>query len=71
MDDFRVGSISPYDPDRRPELPGPVKRKKNKSTEDERPLGEDEVVMASGESEAGEEPIQDYYEPSGPPEEPE
>ncbi|MGA2266950.1 MAG: hypothetical protein ABSH44_00645 [Bryobacteraceae bacterium] len=70
MDDFRVGSISPYDPDHRQELPGPVKRKRDKRTE-EQALEEDEAVMASEESEAGEEPIQDYYEPSGGTEEPE
>jgi hypothetical protein len=58
MDDFRVGPISPYDPDRRPELPGPVKRRREKRAEDQ-----------ESEAEAGEEPVQDYYQPSGPTEE--
>ena len=55
MDDFRVGSISPYDPDRRHELSGAVKRRREKRVEDQ-----------ESEAEAGEEPAGDYYEPSSP-----
>jgi hypothetical protein len=70
MDDFRVGSVSPYDPDRRPDQPGPVKRKREKHTEDQE-LEADDIVMVSKESEAeaGEEPVEDYYQPSAPAEE--
>jgi hypothetical protein len=70
MDDFRVGSISPYDPDRRPEHPGAVKRRKEKRAEDQE-LETEDIVTASeaSEAEAGEEPVEDYYQPSGPAEE--
>jgi hypothetical protein len=70
MDDFRVGSISPYDPDRRPELPGKVKRRKKDPAEPQE-LEVDDIVTVSQESEAeaGEEPVQDYYQPSDPTEE--
>jgi hypothetical protein len=70
MDDFRVGPISPYDPDRRPERSGAVKRRREKRAEDQE-LEADDFVTASeaSEAEAGEEPVQDYYEPSGPAEE--
>ena len=72
MDDFRVGPISPYDPDRRPEYPGVVKRRRERRAEDPE-MGADEFVTASeaseAEAEAGEEPVQDYYQPSSPEEE--
>ena len=70
MDDFRVGPISPYDPDRRPEPFGAVKRRREKRAEDLELEG-DEFVTASESSaaEAGEEPVRDYYQPSGPTEE--
>jgi len=70
MDDFRVGPISPYDPDRRPDLSGLVKRRREKRAEDQE-MEVDEFVAASeaSEAEAAEEPVQDYYQPSGPPEE--
>jgi hypothetical protein len=70
MDDFRVGPISPYDPDRRHELSGAVKRRRAKRAEDQE-LEAEEFVTASeaSEAEAGEEPVQDYYQPSGPTEE--
>ena len=70
MDDFRVGSISPYDPDRRPDPSGAVKRRREKRAEDQE-MEADEFVAASETPEAGEEPARDYYEPSSPPEEPE
>ena len=68
MDEFRVGPISPYDPDRRQEPTGAVKRRREKRAEDQE-LEADEFVTASEESEVetGEEPVQDYYEPSGGP----
>ncbi len=62
MDDFRVGPISPCDPDRRHELSGAVKRRREKRAEDQE-LEADEFVTAS------EEPVQDYYQPPGPTEE--
>jgi hypothetical protein len=67
MDDFRVGSISPYDPDRRPDPSGAVKRRREKRAEDQE-MEADEFVAASeaSEAEAGEEPAGDYYEPSSP-----
>jgi hypothetical protein len=70
MDDFRVESISPYDPDRRPADSGPAKRRREKHAEDQE-LEADDIIAVSKESEAeaGEEPIQDYYQPSGSPEE--
>ena len=70
MDDFRVGSISPYDPDHHPEHSGAVKRRRKNRAEDQE-LEADEFVTASEASQAaaGEEPVQDYYQPSGPPEE--
>ena len=70
MDDFRVGPISPYDPDRRPEHSGAVKRRREKRAQD-RELEADEFVPASeaSQAEAGEQPVQDYYLPSGPTEE--
>ena len=68
MDDFRVGSISPYDPDRRHELSAAAKRRREKRAEDDVPEA-DEFVTASEEAEAGAEPVKDYYEPSGPAEE--
>jgi hypothetical protein len=72
MDDFRVGSISPYDPDRRPDPSGAVKRRREKRAEDQE-MEADEFVAASeaSEAEAGEEAVRDYYEPSSPPAEPE
>jgi len=70
MDDFRVGSISPYDPDRRPADSGPAKRRREKRAEDQE-LEPDDIVTVSTESEAeaGEEPVEDYYQPSSPAEE--
>jgi hypothetical protein len=72
MDEFRVGPISPYDPDRRPDSSGAVKRRREKRAE-EREMEADEFVAASqpspAEAQAGEEPAPDYYEPSSPPEE--
>ena len=70
MDEFRVGSISPYDPDRRPEYPSVVKRRREKHAENQE-MEADEFVSASEVSaaEAGEEPVRDYYQPSGPTEE--
>jgi hypothetical protein len=50
-----VGPISPYDPDRRHELSGAVKRRREKRVEDQ-----------ESEAEAGEEPVQDYYQSSEP-----
>ena len=55
MDEFRVGPISPYDPDRRPDPSGAVKRRREKRAEDQ-----------ESEAEAGEEPVQDYYQSSEP-----
>ena len=52
----------------RHDLSGAVKRRREKRSEDQA-LEADEFVTASEESEAGEEPVQDYYEPSGPTEE--
>jgi hypothetical protein len=71
MDDFRVGSISPYDPDRRQEDSGPGKRKREKPAQNQEPEAAEDIVTASEPSaaDAAEEPVQDYYEPSGPPEE--
>ena len=67
MDDLRVGPISAYDPDRRPGLSGVVKRRREKRAEDLE-LEADEFVTASesSEAEAGEEPVQDYYQSSEP-----
>jgi hypothetical protein len=61
-----VGSVSPYDPDRRPEDSGPAKRKREKRAEDKE-LEADDIVTVSKESEpqAGDEPALDYYVPSG------
>jgi len=72
MDDFRVGSISPYDPDHHPEHSGAAKRRREKRAEDQE-LEVDDIVAVSKESEAeaAEEPVQDYYQPSGSTEEPE
>ncbi len=67
MDDFRVGSISPYDPDRRPEPSAAMKRRREKRAEDQELEAEDIITASeSSEAEAGEEPVEDYYEPSGP-----
>ena len=70
MDDFRVSPISPYDPDRRHELSGAVKRRREKRAEDQE-LQPDDIVALSetSEAQAAEEPVQDYYQPSGPAEE--
>jgi hypothetical protein len=70
MDDFRVGSISPYDPDRRPDPSGAVKRRREKRAADQELETEDIITTSEApEAEATEEPIKDYYEPSGPAEE--
>lgn len=70
MDDFRVGSISPYDPDRRPDDSIAMKRRRKNRAGDQE-MEPDQFATASGESqpESGEEPIQDYYQPSSPTEE--
>jgi hypothetical protein len=70
MDDFRVSPISPYDPDRRHELSGTLKRRREKRAADQE-LEPDDIVALSeaSEAEASEEPVQDYYQPSGPAEE--
>jgi hypothetical protein len=65
MDDFRVGSVSPYDPDHRHDPSRVVKRRREKRAEGQT-LEADEIVIASEEAEAGEEPVEDYFEPSGP-----
>ena len=66
MDDFRVGYISPYDPDRRPEHPGVAKRRKEKRAESLESQADEFVATSeASEAESGEEPVQDYYEPSG------
>ena len=72
MDDFRVGSISPYDPDRRHEPSAAVKRRRERRAADQE-LEPDDIVALSeaSEAEAGEEPVQDYYQPSGLTQEPE
>jgi hypothetical protein len=71
MDDFRVDSISPYDLNRRQQPPDAVKRRKEKPAENQEPEAAEDIVTASDPSaaETAEEPVQDYYEPSGPPEE--
>jgi len=61
MDDFRVGPISPYDPDRRPVPSGAAVRRRAKRAEDQE--------SEASEAPAGEETIQDYYQPSTPDEE--
>jgi hypothetical protein len=63
MDDFRVGPISPYDPDRRPVPSGAAVRRRAKRAEDQ------ESDPSEAEAPAGEGTIQDYYQPSTPPEE--
>jgi hypothetical protein len=67
MDDFRVGPISPYDPDRHPLPSGAAMRRKAKRAEDQE-LEADGLVTTSeaSQAEGGEETIQDYYQPSGP-----
>ena len=74
MDDFRVGPISPYDPDRRPDYPGAPKRRRQKLAEDQE-FAADVFIAASepsqSQAEAGAEPVPDYYQPSGPSKEPE
>ena len=64
-----MGPISPYDPDRRHELSGAVKRRREKRVEDqETEMEADEFVAASeaSEAEAAGEPVQDYYQSSEP-----
>ena len=70
MDDFRVSPITPYDPDRRHDLSAAVKRRREKRAEDQE-LEPDDIVALSeaSEAETGDEPVQDYYQPSGPAEE--
>jgi hypothetical protein len=70
MDDFRVGSISPFDSYR--DQPAEANRKKLKPRKDESSV-EDEVVLGHSEATSGEAKAsgagQDYYTPSDQPNE--
>jgi hypothetical protein len=65
MDDIRVGSIPSYDTygDRQRPDTGGRRRDRQAETEAE-PAGED-FFEASGTGQAGEEPVRDYFAPSG------
>jgi hypothetical protein len=68
MDDLRVDHVSYYDPNRHNEPPAALKRRREKRAEDQE-LEVDDIVAVSKEpeGEAGEEPVQDYYQPSSSP----
>jgi hypothetical protein len=72
MDDFRIGSLSPYDPCRDQSPSGPANRKKGKR-QPSRPSEQDDSVMLSGEPEnsGDDETVEDYYVPRDRTEEPE
>lgn len=67
MDDFRVGSTSPIDAYHDREHSGPRDRKGKRRTHEAAEDGDQ--VTFSGPAENSEEAAEDYYTPSGPPEE--
>ena len=66
MDDFRVGSISPYDPDRRPDPSGAVKRRREKRAEDQE-MEADEFVAGTADDEVGAAAAEPAAEADAPP----